>query len=119
MTAGWGRSIETHAFWLTRLFVFAVCAAIYVDILVMNDGKLMYALDDPYIHLSVSETIWNGGYGVNPGEFSSPSSSILFPFLLTIGAFSRPVHEYVPFILDLVSLSRPSRSCASSWRGSA
>jgi len=45
----------------------------YVGILAMNDGKLTYALDDPYVHLSVSEKIWRGGYGVNIGEVSPPS----------------------------------------------
>jgi hypothetical protein len=93
-----------RAFALTRLFIFLVCAAMYVGILVMNDGKLTYALDDPYVHLSVSETIWRGGYGVNIGEISSPSSSVLFPFLLTVGAFSTSVHEYLPFIVSLASL---------------
>ena len=38
------------------------------------------------------------------GEISSPSSSVLFPFLLTVGAFSRPLHEYLPLIVSLASL---------------
>ncbi|MEZ6015973.1 MAG: hypothetical protein R3F49_12715 [Planctomycetota bacterium] len=46
------------------------------------DGRLIYSLDDPYIHLSVAESILAGGYGVNPGEYAAPSSSILYPLLL-------------------------------------
>jgi len=46
-------------------------------------GFYEYPLDDPYIHLAMSEQIALGGYGVNAGEFASASSSILFPFLLT------------------------------------
>ncbi|MEM9045234.1 MAG: hypothetical protein AAGC81_11095 [Pseudomonadota bacterium] len=46
-------------------------------------GALFYVLDDPYIHLSVAESILAGGYGVNVGEVASPSSSILYPFLLS------------------------------------
>jgi len=45
-------------------------------------GYFEYALDDPYIHLAMSEQIAAGGYGVNAGEYASASSSILFPFLL-------------------------------------
>ena len=45
-------------------------------------GYYEYPLDDPYIHLAMSEQIANGGYGVNAGEYASASSSILFPFLL-------------------------------------
>ena len=50
----------------------------------LSDGHLIYTLDDPYIHLSVAENIIRGGYGVNLTEFSSPSSSILYPLLLSI-----------------------------------
>ena len=45
-------------------------------------GRLIYTLDDPYIHMSVSESILAGGYGVNAGESCAPSSSIIFPFIL-------------------------------------
>ncbi len=42
-----------------------------------------YTLDDPFIHLRMAQQIASGHYGINAGEFSSPSSSILWPFLLT------------------------------------
>lgn len=51
-------------------------------VLARNDGQFFFTLDDPYIHLALAQTILQGGYGVNPGEFSSPSSSILYPLLL-------------------------------------
>ena len=41
-----------------------------------------FTLDDPYIHLALAERIAHGEYGINPGEPASPSSSILYPFLL-------------------------------------
>ena len=47
-------------------------------------GRLIYTLDDPYIHLAVAETILTGGYGINISEHSSPSSSIIYPFLLAL-----------------------------------
>jgi hypothetical protein len=42
----------------------------------------VYSLDDPYIHLALARQILHGHYGINPGEFAAPSSSILWPFLL-------------------------------------
>lgn len=54
----------------------------FLQILKVNQGHFIYTLDDAYIHLSLAENILQGHYGVNPGEFSSPSSSILWPFLL-------------------------------------
>src|SRR5260221_388102 len=51
-------------------------------ILFINSGHLVYTLDDAYIHLSLAENILHRHYGVNPGEACSPSSSILWPFLL-------------------------------------
>ena len=47
-----------------------------------TDGLLIYSLDDPYIHLAVAESILEGGYGINAGEYASPASSIIYPFLL-------------------------------------
>ena len=45
-------------------------------------GHFTYSLDDPYIHLAVAEQLGRSHYGVNPGEVSSPSSSLLWPWLL-------------------------------------
>src|SRR6478672_7980636 len=42
------------------------------------------SIDDPYIHLAVAENILTGGYGINASEHSSPSSSIIYPFLLAL-----------------------------------
>jgi hypothetical protein len=85
------------------IFVFAIVAILTIASLSLNRGYFGYTLDDAYIHLSVSEQIWHGEYGVNPGEFSTPSSSIAFPFILAIAAGSR-LHRYMPFILNLAFL---------------
>ncbi|MHB8933568.1 MAG: hypothetical protein ACYC6H_08890 [Bellilinea sp.] len=52
------------------------------QILKINQGHFVYTLDDAYIHLALAENILQGHYGVNLAEFSAPSSSILWPFLL-------------------------------------
>lgn len=52
-----------------------------IQILKLNQGRFIYTLDDAYIHLALAENIMQGHYGVNLGEFSALSSSILWPFL--------------------------------------
>lgn len=88
------------------LFYGALSALILLlifSILILNNGHLVYSLDDPYIHLAMSEGIYAGSYGINPNEYASASSSILFPYLL---AWASPYafHEYVPFALNIGAL---------------
>jgi hypothetical protein len=65
--------------------VFAVGLSLIVTISIwLSEGRLIYTLDDPYIHLALAENIARGGYGVNILEFSSPSSSILYPLILAV-----------------------------------
>ena len=81
------------------------------------DGHLVYTLDDPYIHLAVAESILEGGYGINTGEYASPSSSILWPFLLTVPV-ALGVGPYGPLIYAIWQRWRLYGSFrASSGRG--
>lgn len=88
-------------------FVFAAIGAIVVVLLLailkLNHGVFTYTLDDPYIHLALSDQIRHGNYGINAGQHAAPSSSILFPFLLVIasGTF---IHPYLPLLLNLFAL---------------
>lgn len=61
----------------------------------------MYTLDDPYIHLSLAENLLRGHYGVNLDEVASPSSSILYPFLLAC-ALGLGLGDLAPFVLNLI-----------------
>lgn len=67
-------------------------------------GVFTYTLDDPYIHLALSEQIAQGHYGLEPSSAAAPSSSILWPFLLTPFA-GTGVFEYVPLIINAVALA--------------
>ncbi|MEN8216935.1 MAG: hypothetical protein ABFS56_11305 [Pseudomonadota bacterium] len=62
----------------------------------LNNGKLVYTLDDPYIHLALAENIAKGHYGINLNEFSAPSSSIIWPFLLAMLS----IGDYMPLIIN-------------------
>lgn len=77
--------------------------ALTVRVLYLTDYSFNYSLDDPYVHLALSDQIAQGHYGLVAGKPASPSSSILYPFLLAI--FSRiPCHVFVPLILGWIAL---------------
>jgi len=80
--------------------VLAVVVAEFVLILWTTSGHFTYTLDDPYIHLALAENLARfGHYGLNLEDYSSPSSSILWPLLLvpflTLGA-----GLYAPLIVN-------------------
>lgn len=62
--------------------LFVLILGDYISILILNNGHFIFTLDDPYIHLKMAENIMKGHYGININEFSSPSSSILWTFIL-------------------------------------
>ena len=93
-----------RAFLMVLLLFLGGVGAEISAILFINSGHLVYTLDDAYIHLSLAENIARGHYGVNLGESSSPSSSILWPFLLAPVAGSA-LGTLAPLVLNvLVSL---------------
>jgi hypothetical protein len=77
-------------------------AVIGVAIVTLCKGHLIYTLDDPYIALALSQHISHGHYGINANEPSSPSSSILFPFLLA-GFAWLSWQEWVPAIFNALA----------------
>jgi hypothetical protein len=109
-------SVETHsthtaplgkvgklAFPIAFLVIGLTVAALFVSILKINNGTFVYTLDDPYIHLALSDQIRHGNYGLYPGTHAAPSSSILFPFILATVA-GTALHPYFPLILNLLAL---------------
>jgi len=70
---------------------------------VLNSGVFVYPIDDTYIHLSMAEQIVRGEYGINPGEFASAGSSIIYPFLLLPFAGTE-FHQYMPLFWNGVAL---------------
>jgi len=79
----------------------AVALGLLIAILHRDGGVFTYTLDDPYIHLALAENLAHGHYGINPGEASSPSSSMVWPLLLVPFA-GRAWDMYVPLGLNLL-----------------
>jgi hypothetical protein len=83
----------------------AALAAVCLAMIRLCEGAFNYALDDPYIHLALARSILHGTYGINPGEMSSPSSSILWPFLLApFAALRESWFELVPLAINSACL---------------
>jgi hypothetical protein len=81
------------------MLLLMVIIGITAAILALCQGHLLYSLDDPYISLALSDHIAHGHYGINADEPASPSSSILFPFLLAAFAWA-PWQDWVPLIVN-------------------
>lgn len=79
-----------------------VIAALTAAILVLCHGQLIYSLDDPYISLALGDQIAHGHYGINAGEAASPSSSILYPFLLAAFAWT-PWPDWAPLVINTIA----------------
>lgn len=85
---------------LTFISVFVLVAA------VMNqtEGVFMYPLDDPFIHMEIAANLaFHSNWGINPTEFASASSSILYTLILA-GIFKIfSVNALVPFIVNCIA----------------
>lgn len=67
------------------------------------NGVFVYALDDAYIHLTISRTLADHGvWGVSPHEFVSASSSPLWTLLLALWHRCAGSAEFAPFLLNIV-----------------
>ena len=95
-------SINRNA-WLPLIAVSLIVLLLEV-VLVMwaSGGHFIYTLDDPYIHLALAENLAQfGHYGINLNEYSSPSSSIVWPLLL-VPFFPLGLGSYGPLVLNIV-----------------
>ncbi|MCB1261052.1 MAG: hypothetical protein KDB33_11805, partial [Acidimicrobiales bacterium] len=70
-----------------------------------SSGTLVYAIDDPAIHLSIAQNlIHHGTWGVVPGEFQSASSSPLWTLAVAATSVLLPfAPELGPLLLNVVA----------------
>ena len=81
-------------------FLFVNFAAIITATYYLCGNNFFYNLDDPYISIGLAKNIALGHYGLSLEEFSSPSSSIIWPFLLAPFSFL-PQFDLVPLFLNI------------------
>lgn len=98
MIVRWPARLTTGAFLATIAFL-------TFRVLAFTEGRFVYTIDDPAIHLSMAENLWrHGTWGVAPGTYESASSSplwtlVLAPFAGTLGRAA----EALPFVLNVVA----------------
>jgi len=67
-------------------------------------GIFSYPLDDPYIHMQIARNLaLHNSWGINPYEFSSASSSLLYTVLLAAVFKIFSVNVITPFIINVVA----------------
>lgn len=85
---------------LVTLGAVALSLVYALVVMVVASPVSFYTLDDPYIHMALAENIARGHFGVNLGEYSNPSSSIAWPWLLAV--FEKlGVMLYAPLLVNV------------------
>lgn len=110
------RDASSKAITATLVLVVSLIAMNVMLILMFNDGVFTYAIDDPYIHLALAENLAQGTYGVNAGEHSSPSSSILWPILLAPFAKLSLAPLLINAVLALLVVGVFAKVCVGALR---
>jgi len=71
--------------------------------LIMNQGNFVYALDDPYIHMTIAKNfVTHGTWAANHLSFTSATSSPLWTLVISIVYFIFGVNLITPFILNII-----------------
>ena len=91
-------------FALTSLFTLAIVLLVIKQVSGRTGGAFSYPLDDPYIHMQIAKNIVQSGtWGINPGEFGSASSSLLYTILLTISFALFSFNIWIPLVINIVA----------------
>lgn len=95
----WPLAIGIAAFWV----VTGLTSACSIR---NNQGRLIYTLDDPYIHMAIAKNFaQHGVWGVNSDEFTSSSSSPLWTFLISLTYMAFGVNAWSPLMLNVILAS--------------
>ncbi|QYG92656.1 hypothetical protein HC251_09560 [Iamia sp. SCSIO 61187] len=97
---------EARAFFRWAAGAYAlVTGVVLLACLRVSDGRLVYVLDDPAIHLAIARNVAeHGTWGVVPGHFESASSSPVWTAVLAIGVLVLPAgEEALAFVLNVVA----------------
>ncbi len=95
----------------TTISPIVLAASVFLEILialvalsvVTNSGKLIYNLDDSYIHMAMAKNfaLYNV-WGITPYEFSSSTSSPLWTLMLSFLYRIFGINDYIPLIMNIL-----------------
>jgi len=97
--------------WLQRFWpilaasvlLWATITTLLLQSLKLNQGHVVYTLDDAYIHMAMAKNFARHGvWGVTPYEFTSASSAPLWTFLLSAIYFLFGVNDLAPLVLNIL-----------------
>lgn len=79
---------------------------LFVAILAMNSGHMIYTIDDIYVHLAISRNLNEFSvFGVTRYEFSSSSSSPFWNLIISAGFLLVGVNDMLPLALNVILAS--------------
>jgi len=88
---------------LILLLLSAAVAASLKLLLGSTGGRLIYVLDDPYIHMAIAKNFSQKGiWGVTGSGFTSNSSSLLWTALLSAVYYFASPNEIAPFAINIL-----------------
>jgi len=89
---------------LLALVLLSVAVAASLKLLLGNTGgRLIYVLDDPYIHMAIAKNFSQKGiWGVTGSGFTSNSSSLLWTALLSAVYYFTSPNEVTPLVINII-----------------
>ena len=98
------RGSAAWVIYLAWLCAFLPLALIIFSGMKGTQGLFTYPVDDTYIHLKIAQNLAEqGNWGINPGEFNSASSSILYTILLAGLLKIFPGAVLLPLIINAIA----------------
>ncbi|GAC1418117.1 MAG: hypothetical protein NVSMB67_05310 [Flavisolibacter sp.] len=92
-------------FLLSILATFIPVIIIETKVLFYSSGFFIYPLDDTFIHMQLARNLaLHHTWGINIGQFSAASSSLLYTVLLAVLFFLFGVHTVIPFVINCVAV---------------
>jgi hypothetical protein len=88
------------------VLLWGTIATLVIQSLKLNQGHVVYAMDDTYIHMAMAKNLARHGvWGATPFQFTSASSSPLWTFLLSAIYFLFGVNSITPLVLNILFAS--------------
>ena len=89
---------------LLVLVLLSIAIAASLKLLLGNTaGRLIYVLDDPYIHMAIAKNFSQKGvWGVTGSGFTSNSSSLLWTALLSAVYYFTSPNEVAPLVINII-----------------